>query len=728
MKQTRDSSKKSTENKSTSVHDLIHEALQTRAIRLDLSHQHLTELPESVGELTELQVLELSFNNLMTLPDSIGQLTQLHGLDVSRNQLESLPGAIARLKQLKALDLSFNELETLPETMGQLTRLRFLNLSFNRLKTLPKSIGQLRQLLALLLTQNPLESAPDSMEQLSELRHLSLSVNRLKVLPKFVGRLIKLHYLDLSNYQFQALPDFIGKLTQLETLLLFGNGLQTLPESIGQLTRLKNLQLSFNQLAAMPESMNRLVNLQILNLQRNRLKKLPSFIAGLAKLEQLNLSDNQLSDLPESLWKLGSLTELYLQGNDELGLPQEVLGPKSHEVLKNPGGLPPAKPREILEYYFRVLVDQRPLNEAKLIVVGRGGVGKTCTVNRLVYDRFDRDEEKTQGIQITEWKLQLNGNEDVRLNIWDFGGQEIMHATHQFFLTQRALYLLVLSGREGSEDADAEYWLRLIESFGGDSPVIVVLNKIREHPFDVNRRGLQQKYPVIRDVIKTDCADGIGRDKLLKGIERETDRLEHLRDPFPANWFGIKDRLAGMKDNFLNFDQYREVCAGLGEKDTTAQDKLASYLHSLGIVLNYKDDSRLRDMHVLNARWVTNGIYTILNSVTLEEQKGEIGLNDLPGILKDDEYPVQMHRFLFDLMKKFSLCFSFPDDDARYLIPELLDKQEPEASREFKPEECLNFQYHYVVLPGGLLPRFIVRSHALSQGLPRSAYGGDLGI
>jgi internalin A len=78
-----------------------------------------------------------------------------------------------------------------------------------------------------------------------------------------------------------------------------------------------------------------------------------------------------------------------------------------------------------------------------------------------------------------------------------------------------------------------------------------------------------------------------------------------------------------------------------------------------------------------------------------------------------------MHRFLFDLMKKFDLCFVFPDDDCHYLIPELLDKQEPEATAEFEPEQCLNFQYHYPVLPEGLLPRFIVRTHALSEGLPR---------
>lgn len=391
-------------------------------------------------------------------------------------------------------------------------------------------------------------------------------------------------------------------------------------------------------------------------------------------------------------------------------MPDEVLGPDVIDVFHEKAN--PAKPHEILEYYFRVRGASRPLNEAKLILVGRGAVGKTSIVNRLVEDEF-REEKKTEGIRITDWSLRIGGKDDVRLNIWDFGGQEIMHATHQFFLTQRSLYLLVLNGREGGEDSDAEYWLKLIESFGAGSPIIVVMNKIKEHAFDVNRRALQQKYPGIRDFIKTDCEDGTGIKELCTAIERETDRLEHLRDPFPASWFTIKNRLARMRKNFLSFSDYRKQCAKLGEQDPHAQEALAFYLHSLGVALNYKDDARLQDTHVLNPRWVTNGIYKILNAPKLEEQKGELRLADLPKILDVKKYPVVMHRFLLDLMKKFELCFSFPDDDMHYLIPELLDKQEPLETSQFKLEECLNFQYHYPVLPEGLLPRFIVRAHAL---------------
>jgi internalin A len=239
----------------------------------------------------------------------------------------------------------------------------------------------------------------------------------------------------------------------------------------------------------------------------------------------------------------------------------------------------------------------------------------------------------------------------------------------------------------------------------------------------LNRRGLQQKYPFIRGFIATDCADCTGIKELRAAIERETDQLKHLRAAFPKSWFAIKDKLAGMKErlkrSFVSFEEYRMLCTENGEKEAAAQDSLATHLHNLGIALNYKDDPRLRDTHVLNPHWVTNGIYTVLNASLLKEQKGEPRLTDAAHILNAAEYPRNMHRFLFDLMKKFQLCFTFPDDDSHYLIPELLDKQEAMEAAEFRPSECLNFEYRYPVLPEGLLPRFIVRTHSLSAGLPR---------
>jgi internalin A len=381
-----------------------------------------------------------------------------------------------------------------------------------------------------------------------------------------------------------------------------------------------------------------------------------------------------------------------------------------------------------LEYYVQTRGGPRNLNEANLILVGFGGVGKTSLVNRLTNDRFDPNERKTEGIAITDWPIRIH-NQQVLLHVWDFGGQEIMHAMHQFFLTQQSLYVLVLTGRQGREDADAEYWLNQIASFAADSPVIIVLNKIKEHTFEITRRALCQKFPNICDIVATDCADRTGLDALNVLIRREIDALPHLHDKFPVAWFTIKDLLSEMTENYLTFDRYRTLCAENGEADAEAQEKLASFLHNLGIALNYKDDLRLRDTHVLNPRWVTEGVYTILNHSKLAEQKGELSAGDLAAILDPKQYPLERHGFLLELMRKFELCFPFPEEEDHYLVPELLGKEQPAEVDSFDPAACLNFEYYYqTMLPKGLLPRFIVRSYILSADAPRWRSGVILNL
>jgi internalin A len=476
--------------------------------------------------------------------------------------------------------------------------------------------------------------------------------------------------------------------------------------------RLSILDLSKSDLASLPQEITTISELTELNLRDNRLQRLPQEIGWLTSLETLDLRNNDLRELPSELANLPSLKGLYLHGNPQLGIPPEILGEEpSWSYRWQPGN----DPQAILTYYARTLVARRPLNEAKLILVGYGGVGKTSVVDRLVNQSFDINRAKTEGISINEWRITLRDNEAARLNVWDFGGQEIMHATHQFFLTERSIYLLVLSGRQGREEADAEYWLRLIESFGKRSPVIIVLNKIKEHYFDLNRRALQEKFPSIRACIQTDCKDGTGFPELLEAVERETDRLEHLRDAFPESWFKIKDYLSRLQNNYLTLAEYRGVCRQYGETDKDAQDALAVYLHALGIALNYRDDPRLLDMNILNPHWVTQGIYAILNSQTLALQNGIIRVEQIAAILDQEAYPETTHVFLCQLMKRFELCFELADEAGTYLIPDLLDRQEPSEASDFIAPECLNFEYEYPILPEGLLPRFIVRTYTLSN-------------
>ena len=89
------------------------------------------------------------------------------------------------------------------------------------------------------------------------------------------------------------------------------------------------------------------------------------------------------------------------------------------------------------------------------------------------------------------------------------------------------------------------------------------------------------------------------------------------------------------------------------------------FLHDLGTVLNFDDpDSpyQVGDTNILNPEWVTEGVYAIINNQPLMQAQGQLELKRLPDILKDNvRYPRDKQRFIVEMMRKFELCFDFPD-------------------------------------------------------------------
>ena len=71
----------------------IRDALKTGVTELHLRGLGLAELPESLGQLTQLQELDLSHNELTSVSESLGQFSQLRKLYLSDNQLTSVPAS-----------------------------------------------------------------------------------------------------------------------------------------------------------------------------------------------------------------------------------------------------------------------------------------------------------------------------------------------------------------------------------------------------------------------------------------------------------------------------------------------------------------------------------------------------------------------------------------------------------------------------------------------------------
>jgi Leucine-rich repeat (LRR) protein len=146
---------------------------------LDLSNNKISgEIPEAVGQLTNITQLDLGGNKLEKLPKWIGQLTNITQLDLGVNKLENLPESIGQLQNLSSLSLCCNKLENLPESIGQLTNLTKLYLGSNNLTILPKSIGQLTNLTILYLNSNKLENLPEEIGRLKSLSQLDLRENK----------------------------------------------------------------------------------------------------------------------------------------------------------------------------------------------------------------------------------------------------------------------------------------------------------------------------------------------------------------------------------------------------------------------------------------------------------------------------------------------------------------------------------------------------------------------
>jgi GTPase SAR1 family protein len=378
----------------------------------------------------------------------------------------------------------------------------------------------------------------------------------------------------------------------------------------------------------------------------------------------------------------------------------------------------------------------QPLNELKLLVVGNEAVGKTSLLQYLITGKpRDPWEPKTPGIiqheriEIRRWSPH---DCHVQLNVWDFGGQEMMRGTHRFFLTERSLYLLVLEDRR-QDDRSIYDWIKTIHNRGGASPVIVVINKSDEGKQDLrlDENTLQTTYSNIVAFLRTSCDPGdwasasIERLRLkIVDIITQHENLKYVRDPIPASWLRIKSRVRELADQraVLPHADFIALCKedpGDGTEPIIEEDEqraLLRLLHELGAIvahgLERDAPAARREINLLDPNWLTGAVYHILDKARSVDQEGEFLRHQLVDWLDPSSYPPERHEFILDMMqdRDIGLCFRLPtSQEERYLIPEAL----PANSRFYGkwPEDSLRFRYVYNYLPPGLIPRFIVQSH-----------------
>ncbi|MEA5466284.1 leucine-rich repeat protein [Leptothoe sp. PORK10 BA2] len=646
---------------------------------LDIQGLKLTAIPKWIGQLTKLRKLDVSNNQLTNIPESLSQLTRLHRLDLDTNQLTEVPEWLGQLVELKELYLSSNQLTTVPDALAQLTKLEILSLWGNQLTEVPEWLGQLVELKELLLSSNQLTTVPDALAQLTKLEKLFLSANQLTEVPEWLGQLVELKELSLHTNQFIELPNCIGKLTNLKILDLDGLSLSEIPQCLANLSELEELDL-----------------------RKNRLTNLPEWLPQLKKLKKLNLSSNLLNKLPATAQALKQLDALNLQGNP-LPIPPEILDSKATK-----------KPEEILDFYFSAQQDpvSAKLFEAKMLVVGEGGAGKTSLAKKIQDEKYElkEAEKSTEGIDVIRWKFDQPDNDSFRLNMWDFGGQEIYHATHQFFLTKRSLYVLVADTRK--VDTDFYYWLKVIELLSDNSPVIIVKNERQDRQCEINERQMRGQFTNLQKILSTNLSDNRGLSDIKEAIKKQVIDLPHVGTVLPGIWVKVRSALENYSKNanrnHITVEEYCELCKIQGFTDRQQMLNLSGYLHDLGVCLHFQDDKLLKKTVILNPEWGTTAAYKVFDNKQVQANQGQFTDADLMEIWSEEKY-IDMRDELLQLMMKFKLCYEIPNAKGTYIAPSLLSISQPKYDWDENENIILRFKYEF--MPKGILTRFIVEMH-----------------
>ncbi|MFN8396778.1 MAG: COR domain-containing protein [Bacteroidia bacterium] len=508
---------------------------------------------------------------------------------------------------------------------------------------------------------------------------------------------------------------------------------QTLVSDLSPLQGLVQIQtLWLNQtLVSDLSPLKGLVQLQWLDLDQTKVANL-SPLEGLKGLQELHLTETGVADL-SPLGGLESMDTLFLAHTFVADLSplrmiiekgvkvkmEDNSGSKGIIVQDCPLTNPPVEVtrqgnKAILKYWAEQ--EFTTLYEAKVLLVGDPRAGKTSLYNQMFAPTLGMppEAERTEGIDIHHWTYKLENGQTMRLNIWDFGGQEILHTTHQFFLTQNSLYILLDDTSVNHKNVQDDYfknWLGWIELLGGESPVFIFQNEKKDYPKRIDLDGIRRRFPNVLQLYRGNLYVSEVTDGLRQALQTHACQLPHIGAKWPKRWLDIRKRLEefGTSRPYIFYSEYLDVCNHHGEDNEENARIISQSLHHLGALLHYQDDKYLGRIVILQNEWATVPVYRVLRDAAIMAAKGRFIMADLTRLWHEERYR-HNHVELLALMERFELCYFLEGSKPEtWLIPQLLEVSAPVPVPLEPQAGDVVVRYRYVFMPKGLLNRLMTR-------------------
>ena len=119
--------------------------------------------------------------------------------------------------------------------------------------------------------------------------------------------------------------------------------------------------------------------------------------------------------------------------------------------------------------------------------------------------------------------------------------------------------------------------------------------------------------------------------------------------------------LEDINRDYLDHDDFAEICAKEEVTNPNDQVALLGYLHDLGIAVFFPEVA----MQVLNPAWVTPAICSVLEAPEIRETSGEFDLRTPKAVLGTgggaSRYSAEERRAILEVMKRFDMCYEQPD-------------------------------------------------------------------
>ncbi|HWZ23613.1 MAG TPA: COR domain-containing protein [Cytophagaceae bacterium] len=387
------------------------------------------------------------------------------------------------------------------------------------------------------------------------------------------------------------------------------------------------------------------------------------------------------------------------------------------EVLKDPPFEIVNQGDEVVRRYFQENEKQgiQRLVEAKIVIVGAGESGKTTLIRKLQNPNHpvpNAEDKRTEGIRVTTYPFlsrEKKIKKTIHAHIWDFGGQEIYHTTHQLFLTADTLYILLNDNRKN--DTDFYYWLNIVTLRAGEkSPILMIFNaKDNATRQIIPGEEIFATFPnLIQDSIDVNFADkdlrGIRKMKTI--IEGHFSCLEVLEKPFPAYWVKVRDSLIALPQEHINWNTFKEICEQNGVNDLAQMKVLVRTLNNLGVLLYFPEIFGLDDLIILKLQWCIDAIYSALDTKDIIDNNGRFNELILEKKWAGERYAGN-HLQLLKIMQHFDLCYKIEGTN-EYIAPQLLPIKENKIFDASKAWDIV-FMFEYTFMPAGLVTRLIAR-------------------